>query len=55
MVKSLPQYERTIRHKLYKMNELTVDRLAAFTSQTERLIGERHEARAESESTSTAP
>jgi predicted PurR-regulated permease PerM len=53
MVKSLPQYERTIRHKLYKMNELTVDRLAAFTSQTERLIGERHEARA-SESTSTA-
>ena len=52
MVKSLPQYERTIRHKLHKMNEFTVDRLAAFTSQTERLIGERHEARA-SESTAT--
>ena len=49
MVKSLPQYERTIRHKLYKVNELTVDRLAAFTSQTERLVGERHEPRAESE------
>jgi predicted PurR-regulated permease PerM len=49
MVKSLPQYERTIRHKLYKMNELTVDRLAAFTSQTERLVGERHAPRAESE------
>jgi predicted PurR-regulated permease PerM len=26
MVRSLPQYERTIRHKLYKVNELTVDR-----------------------------
>jgi predicted PurR-regulated permease PerM len=49
MVKSLPQYERTIRHKLYKVNELTVDRLAAFTSQTERMIGERHEPRAESQ------
>jgi predicted PurR-regulated permease PerM len=48
MVKSLPQYERTIRHKLYKLNDLTVDRLAAFTSQTERLVGERHEQRAES-------
>jgi predicted PurR-regulated permease PerM len=43
MVKSLPQYERTIRHKLYKVNELTVDRLAAFTSQTERIVGDRHE------------
>ena len=49
MVKSLPQYERTIRHKLYKVNELTADRLAAFTSQTERLIGERREPRAASE------
>lgn len=49
MVKSLPQYERTIRHKMYKVNELTVDRLAAFTSQTERMIGERHEPRAESQ------
>ena len=49
MVKSLPQYERTIRHKLYKVNELTVDRLAAFTSQTERLVGERREPRAASE------
>jgi predicted PurR-regulated permease PerM len=49
MMRSLPQYERTIRHKLYKMNELTVDRLAAFTSQTERLIGERHEPQAASE------
>jgi predicted PurR-regulated permease PerM len=51
MVKSLPQYERTIRHKLYKVNELTVDRLAAFTGQTERLLGERHEARTPGEST----
>jgi predicted PurR-regulated permease PerM len=49
MVKSLPQYERTIRHKLYKVNELTVDRLAAFTSQTERLVGERREPRAAGE------
>ena len=49
MVKSLPQYERTIRHKLYKVNELTVDRLAAFTSQTERLVGESREPRAASE------
>jgi predicted PurR-regulated permease PerM len=49
MVKSLPQYERTIRHKLYKVNELTVDRLAAFTSQTERLLGDRHEPRPASE------
>jgi predicted PurR-regulated permease PerM len=48
MVRSLPQYERTIRHKLYKVNELTVDRLAAFTSQTERLVGERHEPQAAS-------
>src|ERR1700684_2845535 len=32
MVRSLPQYERTIRHKLYKVNALTVDRLAAFTT-----------------------
>jgi predicted PurR-regulated permease PerM len=46
MVKSLPQYERTIRQKLYKVNELTVDRLAAFTSQTESLVGDRHEDRA---------
>src|ERR1700677_3673250 len=49
MVRSLPQYERTIRHKLYKVNELTVDRLAAFTSQTERLLGDRHEPRPVSE------
>jgi len=48
MVKSLPQYERTIRHKLYKLNELTVDRLAAFTRQTERLVGDRHEVQAAS-------
>jgi predicted PurR-regulated permease PerM len=49
MVRSLPQYERTIRHKIYKVNELTVDRIAAFSSQTERLVGERHEPRAASE------
>lgn len=54
MVKSVPQYERTIRHKLYKMNELTIDRLAAFTSQTERLVGERHEPRAEGGPPATA-
>lgn len=45
MVQSLPQYERTIRRKLTKVNELTVDRLAAFTTQTESLIGDRHEER----------
>lgn len=45
MMKSLPQYERTIRHKFTKLNELTTERVAAFTSQTERLLGERHEAR----------
>jgi predicted PurR-regulated permease PerM len=49
MVRSLPQYERTIRHKLYRVNELTVDRLAAFTTQTERLVGDRREARAPEE------
>jgi len=49
MVKSLPQYERTIRHKLYKVDELTANGLAVFTSQTERLIGERHEPQAASE------
>jgi predicted PurR-regulated permease PerM len=48
MVRSLPQYERTIRHKLYKLNELTVDRLSAFTRQTDRLVGDRHEVRAAS-------
>ena len=48
MLKSLPQYERTTVDKLYKVNELTVDRLAAFTSQTERLVGERREPRAAS-------
>jgi predicted PurR-regulated permease PerM len=45
MLQSLPQYERTIRRKIYKLNELTVDRLAAFTSQTESLVGDRHEER----------
>ena len=34
-----------------RVNELTVDRLAAFTSQTERLVGERREPRAASEAT----
>ena len=43
MAKSIPQYERTLRHKFEKLNQLTVDRLAAFTSQTERIIGERAE------------
>src|SRR5271155_4889829 len=46
MAKSIPQYERTLRHKFAKLNQLTVDRLAAFTSQTERIIGERAEPRA---------
>ena len=49
MLKSLPQYERTIRHKLYKINELSVNGLAAFTSQTERLVGERKQPQAASE------
>ena len=46
MAASFPQYERTLRHKFAKLNELTVDRLAAFTSQTERIIGDRTEPRA---------
>jgi predicted PurR-regulated permease PerM len=54
MAKSIPQYERTLRHKFEKLNELTVDRLAAFTSQTERIIGERAEPKtAESPSAGT--
>jgi predicted PurR-regulated permease PerM len=46
MAASVPQYERTLRHKFAKLNELTVDRLAAFTSQTERIIGDRVEPKA---------
>jgi predicted PurR-regulated permease PerM len=45
MAASVPQYERTLRHKFTKLNELTVDRLAAFSSQTERIIGDRAEPR----------
>jgi predicted PurR-regulated permease PerM len=47
MLKSLPQYERTIRHKLYRLNELTADRIAALSRQTERLVNDRNEARAD--------
>jgi predicted PurR-regulated permease PerM len=43
MANSLPQYEQTIRHKFVRLNELTVDRLAAFNSQTERILGEHSE------------
>jgi predicted PurR-regulated permease PerM len=45
MAASFPQYERTLRHKFTKLNQLTVDRLAAFTSQTERIMGDRAEPR----------
>jgi predicted PurR-regulated permease PerM len=41
LAQSLPQYEETIRHKLTSLNKLTVDPFTAFTSQTERLVGER--------------
>lgn len=37
IAKSQPQYETTIRHKFVKLNELTVDRFAAFTDQVERI------------------
>jgi predicted PurR-regulated permease PerM len=43
MAQSLPQYERTIQRKFTKLNEMTIDRLAAFTNQTERVLGERGE------------
>lgn len=43
MAKSFPQYERTLRHKFAKLNELTVNRLADFTSQTERIFADRAE------------
>ena len=39
LAQSLPQYEQTIRRKLATFDALTVDRLAAFTRQTEHLIG----------------
>jgi predicted PurR-regulated permease PerM len=55
MAKSIPQYERTLRHKFAKLNQLTVDRLAAFTSQTERIIGERAEPVAEGTPRAVAP
>src|SRR5580692_8687719 len=54
MAASFPQYERTLRHKFTKLNQLTVDRLAAFTSQTERIVGDRAEPRA-APSTAAAP
>jgi predicted PurR-regulated permease PerM len=43
MAQSLPEYEQTIRYKLAKLNELTVDRVSAFTHQTERILGEHDE------------
>src|SRR6202034_3206355 len=55
MAASVPQYERTLRHKFAKLNELTVDRLAAFTSQTERIIGDRAEPRAAEVPATEAP
>jgi predicted PurR-regulated permease PerM len=55
MAASVPQYERTLRHKFAKLNELTVDRLAAFTSQTERIIGDRAEPRAAEAPPTEAP
>jgi predicted PurR-regulated permease PerM len=51
MAASLPQYERTLRHKFAKLNQLTVDRLATFTSQTERIIGDRAGPRSAAEPT----
>ncbi|HMK87323.1 MAG TPA: AI-2E family transporter [Steroidobacteraceae bacterium] len=37
VAKSLPQYEETIRGKFEKLNELTLERLAEFTAQTDRI------------------
>src|SRR5580698_4152232 len=55
MAASVPQYERTLRHKFTKLNQLTVDRLAAFTSQTERIIGDRGEPRSAAAPIAEAP
>jgi len=41
MARSFPLYERTLKQKFARLNELTVDRLAAFTGQTERIMAER--------------
>jgi predicted PurR-regulated permease PerM len=38
IVESLPQYERTIQQKLHKLDELTVGRLDALTSEASRII-----------------
>src|SRR5271157_1789990 len=40
MAASLPQYEHTIRHKLTKLNAMTVGRLHALSDETRRLVGE---------------
>jgi predicted PurR-regulated permease PerM len=47
MAASLPQYERTIQEKLRNLDEMTVGRLNALTSEASRLI-ESHPATAES-------
>jgi predicted PurR-regulated permease PerM len=41
MATSLPQYEKTIRHKLVTLNEMTVDRLTVLSGQAERIIDDR--------------
>jgi predicted PurR-regulated permease PerM len=43
LAQGVPQYEATIRHKFGVLNDLTAERLAAFTSQTERWVGEHGE------------
>jgi predicted PurR-regulated permease PerM len=43
LAQGVPKYEETIRHKFSALNELGTERLAAFTEQTERLVGERGE------------
>lgn len=50
---SLPQYERTIQQKLRNLNEMTVGRLDALTSEASRLI-ESHPPSVESTATSGA-
>ncbi len=55
MAASFPQYERTLRNKFTKLNQLTVDRLAAFTSQTERIISDRAEPRTAAAPTPSGP
>jgi predicted PurR-regulated permease PerM len=40
MSASLPQYEKTIRHKLWTLNEMTVGRLKALAGEAERTVNQ---------------